>query len=108
MTFRRRISRVIMATEEIPVFYFDPTNADISLAGCVKISVKVFVSSRLAPSELAMLDDIPSSGLLGDCGEAPRSSVLFPVRQRFLEGSPMELLVDHASMGWNSRRLRGG
>ena len=35
----------------------------------MKISVKVLVSSRLAPSELAMVDDIPSSGLLGDCGD---------------------------------------
>ena len=33
---------------------------------------------------------------------------LFHVGQRFLGGSPMEPLVDHASMGWISRRLRGG
>ena len=38
----------------------------------MKISVKVFVCSRLAPSELVMLDDIPSSGLLGDCGDVER------------------------------------
>ena len=38
----------------------------------MKISEKVLVSSRLAPSELANLDDIPSLGLLGDCGDVER------------------------------------
>ena len=56
----------------IPVFIVDPANADILLAGRMKRSVKVFVSSRLAPSKLVMLDDILSSGLLGDCGDVER------------------------------------
>ena len=53
--------------------YVDPVIAVISLVRCVKISVKLFVPSRLTPSESVRPDDIPSSGLLGDCGDVERS-----------------------------------